>query len=207
MPSDMPLRPTALLFDMDGVLVNTFLAWYGSFVDLFADVYGQQLSREVFLQRFWGRDLRDIFNELDLEMAVPFFCRRYFSVHTDKVEIFPDTIDTLAALAAFRKAVITNTPAACAELILQDLGIREYFTHIITGDDVTVGKPDPAIVLKGCELLGCTPDQAVVIGDHQVDIDAARNAGCRVIGVGIDGDFKVESLSGLRKLFVDLIDS
>lgn len=194
--------PTAILFDMDGVLVNTFASWYGSFVDLFAEVYDQPLPSEEFLHRFWGRDLRDIFTELGLDMAITEFCHHYFSRHTDKVEMFTDTRATLADLSAYRKAVITNTPAACAELILQDLGIREYFAHIITGDDVKLGKPDPAIVRKGCELLGCTVAQAVVVGDHQVDIDAARKAGCRVVGVGIDGDLRIETLSELRQVFV-----
>ena len=192
--------PTAILFDMDGVLVNTFNSWYGSFVDLFRNVYGQPLPREEFLHRFWGRDLRDIFSELDLDMAIPEFCQGYYGNHTDKVEIFPDTRSTLAALSSFKKVVITNTPASCAELILRDFGIREYFEEIITGDDVKFGKPDPDIVYKGCELLGCSPEQAVVVGDHQVDLDAAHNAGCKVIGVRIDGDYRVESLSELLPL-------
>lgn len=200
MTSDILPRPDAILFDMDGVLVNTFASWYGSFVDLFAEEYGQSLPRQEFLDRFWGRDLRDIFVELELEMAVPTFCQRYFAQHTDKMEIFNDTKETLAALSAYRKAVITNTPAACTELILHDLGIREYFAQIITGDDVTTGKPDPAIVHKGCQLLGCKPDQAAVVGDHQVDRDAARNAGCRMVGVGIDGDYRIKTLSELVPL-------
>ena len=200
MPIKITPCPTAILFDMDGVLVNTFNSWYGSFVDLFREVYGLPLPREEFLQRFWGRDLRDIFTELDLAMAIPEFCQGYFGNHTDKVEIFADTKATLAALSAYKKVVITNTPAACAELILQDFGIREYFEEIITGDDVKSGKPDPDIVYKGCEVLGCSLDQAVVVGDHQVDIDAARNAGCKVIGVRIDGDFRIENLSELLAL-------
>ena len=201
MPNKISPSPSAILFDMDGVLVNTFASWYGSFVELFADIYGQPLLREEFLHRFWGRDLRDIFTELDLDMAIPEFCQRYFGNHTDKMEIFADTKATLARLSSYPKAVITNTPAVCAELILRDLGIREYFAHIITGDDVTLGKPDPAIVHKGCELLGCAPAQAVVVGDHQVDIDAARKAGCRVVGVGIDGDFRIEKLTELGQIF------
>ena len=192
--------PTAILFDMDGVLVNTFASWYGSFVDLFAELYGQPLPREEFLQRFWGRDLRDIFADLGLDLAIPEFCQRYYGNHTHKVEIFADTRSTLAALSSYRKAVITNTPAACAELILRDLGIREYFEQILTGDDVILGKPDPAIVHKGCELLGCTPAHAVVVGDHWVDIEAGRRAGCQVVGVGIDADFRVETLTELLQI-------
>ncbi|MDH4322086.1 MAG: HAD family hydrolase [Desulfobulbaceae bacterium] len=197
MSSKIPLCPTAILFDMDGVLVNTFAAWYESFVDLFAKVYGQPLPLEVFRQRFWGRDLRDIFSELGLDLSITDFCGGYFAKHTDKMDIFADTRATLAALSPYRKAVITNTPAACAKLILRDLGIRKYFDQIITGDDVAVGKPDPAIVLRGCKLLGCSPAQAVVVGDHRVDIEAGRQAGCKVIGVGIDGDYRIENLSEL----------
>lgn len=192
-----PIHPAAILFDMDGVLVNTFYSWYGSFVDLFEREYGQNLSQEDFLQRFWGRDLRDIFNELGLNLAIPEFCKHYYAAHTDKVEIFPDTKATLAALSAYKKAVITNTPAACAELILRDLEISEYFDEIITGDDVPLGKPDPAIVHSACRLLGCKPNQAVVVGDHQVDITAGNRAGCKVIGIGIDGDYRIETLSNL----------
>lgn len=200
MSSIIPLRPAAILFDMDGVLVNTFAAWHASFVDLFAKVYAQPLPLAVFRQRFWGRDLRDIFAELGLDLSIADFCGGYFAAHTDRMDIFADTRSTLAALSAYRKAVITNTPAACAELILRDLGIRDYFERIITGDDVAVGKPDPAIVQQGCAWLGCSPAQAVVVGDHRVDIEAGRRAGCKVIGVGIDGDYRIENLSGLLAL-------
>lgn len=197
MLSKLISQPAAILFDMDGVLVNTFDSWYASFVDLFADRYRRPLDREEFLGRFWGRDLRDIFAELELDLPVPEFCHHYYGTHTDRVELYADTATTLAALSDFPKAVITNTPAPCARLILQDLAIAEYFREIITGDDVEVGKPDPAIVLKGCQLLGCSPAQAVVVGDHRVDMEAGRRAGCRVIGVGIDGDFRIERLTEL----------
>lgn len=201
MPSKITPCPQAILFDMDGVLVNTFASWYESFVDLFRKVYGQNLLREDFLHRFWGRDLRDIFAELGLSMTIADFCQDYFGKHTDKVEIYADTRSTLAALSPYRKAVITNTPAACAELILQDLEIRTFFDAIITGDDVALGKPDPAIVHRGCELLGCTPPLAVVVGDHQVDVEAGRRAGCKVVGVRIDADWRIENLSELPLLF------
>jgi len=197
MPPTLTPRPAAILFDMDGVLANTFTSWLGSFVDLFSDRYGRRLDQQEFRHRFWGRDLRDIFAELGLDLSVPEFCSRYYGKHTDKVEIFTDTRPALAALASYPKAVITNTPAACARLILQDLDIKRYFETIITGDDVAQGKPDPAIVLKGCELLGCDPAWAVVVGDHQVDMTAGRRAGCRVIGVGIEGDIRVDRLAEL----------
>jgi len=200
MPVKISPSPAAILFDMDGVLVNTFASWFASFVDLFDQAYGQPLSASVFRQRFWGRDLRDIFAELGLELTIADFCRDYFGKHTSKMEIFADTRATLAALSAYKKAVITNTPASCAELILRDLGIRAYFDKIITGDDVALGKPDPAIVHKGCQLLACTPAQAVVVGDHRVDIEAGRRAGCKVIGVGIDGDFRIDNLADLLTL-------
>ncbi len=192
--------PAALLFDMDGVLVDTFAAWYASFADLFAHRYGHCLGREEFRSRFWGRDLRDIFAELGLDLGVPAFCADYLGRHTDQMAIYPDTRPTLAALAPFPKAVITNTPAACTELILQDLGIAQYFAAILTGDDVTSGKPDPAIVRKGCELLGCPPARAAVIGDHLVDVEAGRRAGCTVIGVRINGDHRIERLAELLPL-------
>ena len=201
--SNLPMQPqllpppTAILFDMDGVLVNTFDSWFTSFVDLFADRYGRTLGREEFLGRFWGRDLRDIFAELELALPVPEFCRDYYGKHTERVELYDDTATTLAALSGLPKAVITNTPAPCARLILQDLAIAHFFQEIITGDDVAVGKPNPAIVLRGCERLGCTPQQAVVVGDHRVDMEAGRRAGCRVIGVRIDGDRRIERLGEL----------
>ncbi|MDH5298627.1 MAG: HAD family hydrolase [Desulfobulbaceae bacterium] len=200
MPIKLIPSPAAILFDMDGVLVNTFNSWHSSFVDLFAEVYGSELRREEFLTRFWGRDLRDIFAELELALSIPDFCQGYYGGHAGKVEIYDDTRSTLAALARFPKAVITNTPAACARLILKNLAIEQYFRKIITGDDVATGKPDPAIVLKGCELLGISPAQAVVVGDHRVDMEAGQRAGCRVIGVGVDGDHRIERLSELLSI-------
>ena len=80
-------------------------------------------------------------------------------------------------------AVGSSTHRENIELALELIGLRDYFAALVTSEDVTRGKPHPEVFLKAAQKLGCSPDRCVVFEDAHVGIEAARNAGMRVIAV------------------------
>jgi beta-phosphoglucomutase family hydrolase len=80
-------------------------------------------------------------------------------------------------------AIGSSTHRANVELILDLTELRPFFHQIVTAEDVTAGKPNPQVFLKAAEKLGLSPARCVVFEDAHVGIEAARNAGMKVVGV------------------------
>jgi beta-phosphoglucomutase len=175
----------------------------------FATTFGQT-SREI-IARFWGPGLDAAEREaLD---------RRKEAIYRDLVRAdfpaMPGAVALIDALAAdgFLLAVGSSGPPENIELTLGRLGRRDRFRGIVTGRDVTRGKPDPQVFEIAGERLGIAADRCIVIEDAPVGIAAARAAGMASVAlVGTapaerlaDADLVVRSLrelepAGLRAL-------
>jgi nucleoside-diphosphate kinase len=83
--------------------------------------------------------------------------------------------------AGIKVALVSSTPRENIEMILGTLHLKKYFPVIVSGDDVTVGKPDPQGYLMGANRLGVNPAACVVIEDAIVGIQAARAGGMKCI--------------------------
>ena len=193
----MKLHPNALLFDMDGVLIDSLDSWWHALNEALAMFNHQKITRDEFIRIYWGHDLRWNLKRLHLSPEVATFCNLTYGGHLDDVRIYPETKPTLAKLAAYKKAIITNTPTDCTRQILQRFDISEYFQTIVTSDDVTKAKPDPEIVFKACDKLKVEPRTVVLVGDTESDVKAGRAAGCTVVGISVDADVTIHKLSEL----------
>jgi len=198
----MKLKPNAILFDLDGVLVDSFDAWLAALNDAFKIFNYKEITKEEFLKKYWGYDLFDNLKKMNLSFEVGRICNNQYKKHLDKVEIHPDTKIILNKLNMYRKVLITNTPKDSAIQVLKKFNIDKYFEFVLTSNDVTMSKPDPEIVLKSCNLLDVNPAEVILIGDTKSDVKAGKAAGCKVVGINIDGDYIVNNLAGLLKLIV-----
>jgi phosphoglycolate phosphatase len=92
---------------------------------------------------------------------------------------YPGMEGALAALSAegWALAVCTNKPQAATRALLEALGLAPRFCVVLGGDSLPVRKPDPGHLLGVLEAAGVPPGRAVMVGDHQNDIRAARGAG------------------------------
>jgi len=196
----MKLQPSAILFDMDGVLVDSLDSWWKALNSALKRFKHQELTRDEFIETYWGHDLKANLKRLNLNPQVAPFCNLTYGDHLDYIKIYPDTRRTLKQLASYKKAVITNTPTDCALQILKKLDIAQYFEAIITSDDVRKAKPDPEIVFTACKRLGVTPKTALLVGDTESDVKAGRAAGCTVVGLNIAADIMIQKLSELTDL-------
>ena len=213
----------AVIFDMDGVLVDSYRAHFASWLRLYEEL-GVPYSEEAFAADF-GRTSRDILRrtlgdqlsddqvrELDSRKEALFrdVLRADFPAMDGAVEL----IDALAA-DGFRLAVGSSGPPENISLCLQKLGRRERFGAVVTGLDVTRGKPDPQVFELAAKRLGVPASLCAVAEDAVHGIEAANRAG--MVSIGLMGtasrdrlaaaDLVVESLRELTpRLLRDLIE-
>lgn len=110
--------------------------------------------------------------------------RDLYSGHTiDETVLFPNVEETLRELQGqgYSLGVCTNKAEILAIEVLEGLGIHNYFSAILGGDTLDVCKPDPAHILKTLERMGADPIRAVMVGDTETDVNAAKNSGVPVI--------------------------
>lgn len=116
--------------------------------------------------------------------------------------VLPGVLDLLHSLPENRWAVVTSATRRLAQIRLGQAGIP-ITRHLITGDDVEQGKPDPAPYLAGAALLGVPPEECVVFEDAESGTKAGRAAGCTVIATTFSHG--AESLADAHYLIDDVI--
>ena len=187
----------SVLFDMDGVLVNSFDAWL-SLVNSTAKHFGYPvISRKRFQEAYGQSTDSDVkaFFQKQTTKEIDDYYEEHFKDFKSLVRSVPESYLLIEKLREMRLGicVITNTGGVLARDILEELGI--IADHVIGGDEVNNAKPAPDIVLKACELLGVTPREAIVVGDSMYDIGAATTSGAISVGInGVVGDYSINSL-------------
>jgi phosphoglycolate phosphatase len=130
-------------------------------------------------------------NEEQLARAYDFFLKYYREHKLDFTYAYEGVLEALKALHDLRfapggspraMAVLTNKPVRPARGICEGLGLAGYFIHIYGGDSFAAKKPDPMGLRRLMEETGARPDETVMIGDSNVDVQTARNAGAWALG-------------------------
>ncbi|HDS58859.1 MAG TPA: HAD family hydrolase, partial [Thermoplasmatales archaeon] len=176
----MAFHPDALLFDMDGVLVDSFDAWLAAMNASLRQFHLPELSEKEFQEQYWGHDLYENLQRLELEDKVGRFCVNIFGDYVGAITVFSETQRVLQQIDHYPTALVTNTPRACVDDILGHFDLDAYFDVIVTSDDVSRGKPHPGMLLQACRRLGVHPRRVLFIGDTDSDVRAGRAAGCTV---------------------------
>ena len=182
----------AAIFDMDGVLVDTYHAHYRSWLEMaepeglhfseaqFAPTFGRT-SREI-IEHFWGRNRydQDQIAALDARKEAAF--RRLIEADFPAMPGVDELLKRLHQ-AGFKLAIGSSGPPENVELVLQKLGSSRLFEAVVTGRDVTRGKPDPQVFLLAAQRLGLPPGRCAVIEDAPAGIAAAQAAGMASVGL------------------------
>jgi beta-phosphoglucomutase len=190
----------AVIFDVDGVLVDSYEAHFQSWLAL-ARESGFDFTREQFAETF-GRTSRDIirhfWGDAVSEDEIEPMDERKEALYRDIVRqdfpAMPGADDAIAALhdAGFRLAVGSSGPPRNVALALDSLEFGTLIDARVTGRDVSKGKPDPQVFLLAAERLGCEPERCLVVEDAPAGIEAARRGGMAVIGLVSSGRTREE---------------
>lgn len=186
----MPSPLNAVLFDLDGTLLDTAAD--------FAQVLNQLLMQHqreplpyariretvsdgarALVHLGFGIDESDAgFETLRQELLALY--QTQLAVHT---RLFEGMDQVLAHLehTGIPWGIVTNKPAAYTTPLLNALDLHSRCRIAVCPDHVKQRKPDPEGLLLACRHLGCSPDSAIYLGDHRRDIEAGRNAGMRTV--------------------------
>ncbi len=195
----------AILFDMDGVLVDSFEVWYQLFCSTLKHFGKKPVSRPEFIEHAWSLGFEIVSQRYFKDHKVDDIAQYYFSHFLDHRQYLKATDGVGATLEEAQKrglelAVISNTYTKLAKKILTQVGLVDYFKLIIGGDKVRLAKPAPDMVLLACKQLGVVPSEAIMVGDTEYDIAAARGAGSLAVGYKIEGDVQINSFEELLGL-------
>lgn len=188
-------QPKAILFDLDGVIVDTaclhYRAWKhiadleGIFFDTHVNERLKGVSRRQSLDIILERAARS-YSEEEIEALMK--TKNDIYVESLKTltaqDVLPGIIDFLDELRAanFKTAIVSASRNAGA--ILKAIGLDGRFDEIVTGEHTKMSKPDPEGLLLASQLLGIGPEFCVVIEDAAAGLKAAVSAGMRSIGIG-----------------------
>jgi beta-phosphoglucomutase len=200
--------PSAVLWDMDGVLVDTGDLHYQSWAKAMAE-YNLTLSKERFLQ-FFGRSPQDTFNGLMADVDLPIALRiqerkekLFYQSASGNVRIMPGVLTWLIKFSNHcPQAVASSAPIEIIEYLLDTMEIRNFFKVLISGANLESSKPDPAIFITVANKLGISPSKCLVIEDSPSGIEAAKRAGIPVIALCTS--FSKEKLIGANLIIENL---
>jgi len=218
-------RPDAVIFDFDGVIVDTEPLHYQAFQEVleplgigfpwqeYVDTYMGFDDRDAFLEAFrvHGKDLDD----RRLTQLVASKSKVFLDIIRNGVRAYPGTVSLITSLNASGLPLAISSGALRSDIlpILTILGITRCFLHVISADDVRKSKPDPESYLLAYQrlrethpLLLSTPDRCLAIEDTPAGIRSAKGAGLSVLAVTnsyrkeqlTEADYLTDSVENVR---------
>lgn len=215
--------PPAVIWDLDGTLVDTAELHYQAWLLLAAEM-SLRFTRQDFTDTFGWRNA-----EIVPRVFGPSFGPEQIAQIGDRKEelyraearkgvpLLPGAAALLRALHAggFRQAIGSSAPRANIELLLDVCRIRDLLSTYACAEDTTRGKPHPEVFLAAARKLDVPPSRCVVIEDAPVGVQAAKAGNMKAVGVTFAGHHPAESLrragadvvvASLEELHVGAVD-
>lgn len=210
------MKYTAVVFDLDGTLVDSYEALTSAVNATLAAEQRSPLERErvrtlvgdgveMLLERCFGEPCSNARLEL--------FHRSYDEVCCEESRLLEDVAATLDSLraAGIETGVCTNKPSSFSEKILNHLGLAENLAAIVGPDRAGARKPDPAHLAVTIEMMAADPQTTLYVGDMPIDLATARALGidCALVATGsapeaelraLDPDYFLERFSQLQQI-------
>lgn len=185
------MKPKAIIFDMDGTLLDSLSVWADSDREFLAGLgleYDPKHSLAMKKMHF-DSACEYLVREFSLPLTAEETSKRILEIveehYINEIPLKDGAEEFLAAAksAGIKMCVATSCKKALAEASLKAKGIMDYLEFVITSDEVGGGKETPEIFLKAAEMLGAIPEESVVFEDSIHAVLSAKKAGFRVVGV------------------------
>jgi beta-phosphoglucomutase len=209
----------ACIFDLDGVIVDTagyhYQAWKRLANQLDFDFTFEDneklkgISRKESLELIlkWGMVSKTSVEKEELAQLKNTWYVEMISGMTP-TDVLPGALQFLKDVKASGYKTALGSASKNAGIILNKVELTNYFDAIVDGNVVTASKPDPQVFLKGAKMLGVNPLACVVFEDAIAGVEAAKNGGMKVVGIG-----SIETLAGadliigsLREMNISLLN-
>ena len=191
----MPVKIRAIIFDLDGVLVDA-TEWHYNALNRALALFGYTITRYEHLTSYNGLPTRKKLEMLSVTKGLPRGLHRLLNAVKQKYtrqEILQNCVPAFEKELMVRQlrrdglrlAVCSNSIRDSVQLMLDGSAVLDAFEFFVSNEDVQRPKPDPEMYLVALERLGIKPDEAVVVEDAEPGVQAAHNAGmhvCRVAG-------------------------
>jgi len=208
----------ALIFDLDGTLIDSKLDLALSINAMLKRMDRAELVHEqifgmvgngapVLVRRALGAETLKTASDEEADTGLAYFLSYYRNHMLDNTVTYPGVREGLALLENYPMAVLTNKPVNFSRAILDGLGLSRYFRFVYGGNSFEKKKPHPIGVETLLRELNAKAQEAMIVGDSEVDIQTARNSGiwsCGVTyGLGAEGlrafppDLMLDSLTEL----------
>jgi len=225
MPTVTVSRPESVIFDFDGVIVDTEPLHYETFQEILAP-HGIGFTWKEYMETYMGFDDRDAFLEAFRAHGTDLDERRlkeliesksiiFQEVIRNGVSAYPGAVQTITSLHASGIPLAICSGALRSDIlpILEQLGTAHCFTHVVTADDVRKSKPDPEcyslafqMLMRTHPSLLSTPRNSLAIEDTPAGIRSAKMAGLSVLAVTnsykreelAEADYLTDSLENMR---------
>lgn len=193
--NNRPLDCRVVLFDLDGTLVDSAPDLWHTMNHViekrgFSPLNLSQVrhlvghgARCLLARGFWGEKAIPPENDPDFERAVVEFLDYYQEHLTDHSFPYPGVVEGLNDLIdkGFVLLVVTNKPEYLARRMLKQLHLLDFFSGVVGGDTLPQKKPAAEPILYALNALNFSVSESVMVGDSEVDLGAARSAGCPII--------------------------
>jgi phosphoglycolate phosphatase len=185
----MPVK--LIIFDLDGTLIdssiditnaiNYAIEPYGVkpiTIEETISLVGEGITR--LMEKIVDRSQT---KEINKDILVNRFLEHYSAHLIDNTTIYPGVRETLEKLKGYKKAVISNKREALSTRILNDLGLLKYLDLVAGSDTTPERKPSPVPILHVLSRLNIKPEETVIVGDSNFDIEAGKAAGIKTVAV------------------------
>ncbi len=175
------------LFDVDGTLLDSAADICAAVEQVLASAGAPPVSFD-FLKGYVGYHLVAVFGDMfpghtpeQMEEWIRQYRAIYLARGHTQTSVYPGVAEALAALGG-RKGTATTKGTPTTRLVLEQFGLLRFFDHV-QGTDGFPSKPAPDVILKTMEALGAKPEECLMVGDSEADMEAGRAAGIKTCAV------------------------
>tara|TARA_B100001250_G_scaffold125036_1_gene106303 strand:- start:90 stop:737 length:648 start_codon:yes stop_codon:yes gene_type:complete len=185
----MQEKNSAILFDLDGTLINSGLTFHKIVNQLKKEINQEEVPFEK-VRKYSSRGasliLKNSFPEIDEVQLVDLkksFLERYFECMLDDICLYNGVIELIDFLdnESIPWGIVTNKSEKYTRPIIEKLNWHELTNAIICPENVSKVKPDPEGIIKALNLLNASNSESYYVGDHKRDIETGKNANVKTI--------------------------